>query len=277
MIRLSCPGCKKKLAVGDHLAGRIVVCPECKGKARVPKPAPPAVQPAEAVEALEEVEELEEVEDVLPARPQKTGIKPAPGQAGPRRPAGEDEDRPRRRPRDDYEDEDDRPRRRRRPKPRRIRLKSESGEGIFSEGIFGMEIFSVVIIGLALLAVPLLALCFVPGFGVLFILLAGGLGSLMAIGGGVWLLIVAFSEDSTTGFLCLFVPFYMFYFVLTEFETCRRPFLVYGLGMFLLLGARCAAGPGPGGYNSFGPPRRFGALPGPQPVSVASLPAEPLA
>jgi hypothetical protein len=256
MIRLSCPGCQKKIAVGEHLAGRIVVCPQCKRKARIPQPS--AVQPAEVVE-LEEVDELEEVEDVLPAGPPKAGIQATPTEARRRRPRE-----------DDNADEDDRPRRRRRPpKPRRRKLKYEQEGGIFSEGIFGMEVFTVVMIGLALLCLPLLALSFVPGVGAIFALLAMALGSIMSMAGGIWLLIVAFSEDSTTGLLCLFIPFYMFYFILTEFETCKRPFLVYALGLLLLFGSSCAAGPGPGGYRSFGRPGRLGALSGPPPCVAA--------
>jgi hypothetical protein len=268
MIHVPCPGCHKKLGIADKFAGRLVLCPACKTRVRVPTPERPAV------EQLEEVEELEEIEDVLPAGPPKTGIKSAAGQTGTRRPP-EDEDRPRRRPPDegDYDEEEDRPRRRRRriPKPRRRKLKYEQGGGIFSEGIFGMEVFTVVMLGVALLSLPLLALSFVPGVGAIFALLAMALGALMSMAGGIWLLIVAFAEDSTTGLLCLFIPFYMFYFILTEFETCKRPFFVYALGLILVFGASCAAGPGPG-YHSFGRPGRFGALSGPQPAYAAGAP-----
>jgi hypothetical protein len=131
-----------------------------------------------------------------------------------------------------------------------------------------MEVFTVVMIGAAVLAVPLLALCFIPTVGALFALLALALGGLMSMVGGIWLLIVAFSEDTTTGLLCLFVPFYSIYFILTEFDLCKKPVMVYGLGLLLTFGAVCAAGPGPGGYKS--PGRRFGALPGPQPAHVAA-------
>jgi hypothetical protein len=93
------------------------------------------------------------------------------------------------------------------------------------------------------------------------------LGAILSMTGGIWLLITAFSEDSMTGLLCLFVPFYMLYFILTEFETCKRPFFVYALGLILVFGASCAAGPGPGGYRA-GP--RFGALSAPPPVYAAA-------
>jgi hypothetical protein len=256
MIHVPCPGCTKKLGIDEKFAGRLVLCPACKTRVRVPTPAPPAA----GVDELEEVEELEEIEDVLPAGPPRAGITT---EARPRRPD----------PEPGYEDEEDRPRRRRRrPKPRRRKLKYEQEGGIFSEGIFGMEVFTVVIIGLALLSLPLLALCFVPGFGLLFVLLVGALGAVLSCGGGIWLLIVAFSEDSTTGLLCLFIPLYVFYFALTEFETCKRPFLLYGLGLILLLGAQCAAGTGPGGYHPFGRPGRFGALPAPPPAYAAVAP-----
>lgn len=251
MIHVPCPGCNKKLGIAEKFAGRLVLCPACRTKVRVPTPEQPAV------EELEELEELEEIEEVLPAGPPRGGITK---EAGPRRPE----------PEPGYEDEEDRPRRRRRkiPKPRRRKLKYEQEGGIFSEGIFGMEVFTVVMIGVALLSLPLLALSFVPAVGPIFALLAMALGAILSMAGGIWLLIVAFSEDSTTGLLCLFVPFYMFYFILTEFETCKRPFFVYALGLILVVGASCAAGPGPGGYR----PGRFGALPDPRPAYAAGVP-----
>ncbi len=260
MIHVPCPGCNKKLGIEDRFAGRLVLCPGCRTKVRVPAPE----QPAEA-EQLEEVEELEEIEDVLPAGPPRGAITK---EAGPRRAD----------PEPGYEDEEVRPRRRRRkiPKPRRRKLKYEQEGGIFSEGIFGMEVFTVVMIGVALLSLPLLALSFVPGVGAIFALLAMSLGAILSMAGGIWLLIAAFSEDSTTGLLCLFVPFYMFYFILTEFETCKKPFMCYALGLALVFGASCAAGPGPGGYRSFGRPGRFGALSAPPPALAAVAPRYPV-
>jgi hypothetical protein len=230
MIRLTCPGCQKILAIADTLAGRVVICPGCKGKVRVPKPGPPAP----AVEALEEVEELEEVEDVPPARPQKTGIKPAADRGGTRRPAEEDEDRPRRR-RPPEEDEDGRPRRRRRPpKARRRKLKYESGEGIF-----GMEPFTVVLIGLAILSLPLLALTFlVPKFG----LITSIIGFLIAFPSGLWFLWVVFTESPVAGLLCLFVPFFSIYWLITHFDECKRPFFLNTIGAVLWVASSCAGG-----------------------------------
>lgn len=86
-IRVTCPGCDKKLNVPDNVAGKAVRCPACKGAVKVP--------------AADEDEPLAEVvpDDDPPVRKAR------------RR---DEDDRPARRPqrrRDD--DEDDRPRKRR--------------------------------------------------------------------------------------------------------------------------------------------------------------------
>ena len=52
----------------------------------------------------------------------------------------------------------------------------------------------------------------------------------------VWLLIIAFQEDVVQGLLSLFVPFYLFYYVITRWETCQKPFffMLGGLGAVAL-------------------------------------------
>jgi hypothetical protein len=241
MIRLICPGCKKKLGIGDHLAGRVVVCPECKGKVRVPKPEPPA-----EVEMLEEVEELEEVEAKPPRPRPSTAVKrPAPTEDRPRpptgirrRPADEEDEPPRRKPRDEApaEEDEDRPRRKRKRKPKRYRLKSERGE---SNGLFGMEPFTVGLLGVGAVCVPLLLLAvFLPP--VLLVTLA--VGVLLMIAGGIWLLIVAFSDSPLQGVLCWFVPLYSIFYLVTHWEECKRPFFVQMVGLLLLMANSCVGG-----------------------------------
>src|SRR5262245_6349870 len=127
MIRFECGHCHKKLGIADTEAGKMIKCPGCGEKVRIPsaaggiapakKPPPPAAKPPPkpapakkpAAEDLVEVEPVNE--DKPPARAAKA-----------RRPARHDEDEeeeeaPRRRagraPRhDEDEEEDEEPRRR---------------------------------------------------------------------------------------------------------------------------------------------------------------------
>jgi HEAT repeat protein len=91
--------------------------------------------------------------------------------------------------------------------------------------LFGGELWG----GLGMLGtcIPLAIICF---FGVA----AGWIGLIgmwiilisLSLWGGIWLLVVAFSEDAVQGILCLFVPFYSLYYIITRFGECYRPLTV---------------------------------------------------
>ena len=55
----------------------------------------------------------------------------------------------------------------------------------------------------------------------------------------IWLLVIAFQEDVLQGLLSLFVPFYVLYYVITRWETCKNPFLFW-LGGWVAAGAGLA-------------------------------------
>jgi hypothetical protein len=51
-------------------------------------------------------------------------------------------------------------------------------------------------------------------------------GLLIAIGGGIWLLVVAFQESVGWGLACLLIPCAALYFVFTHWEKSKTPFLI---------------------------------------------------
>src|SRR5207244_2783805 len=63
---------------------------------------------------------------------------------------------------------------------------------------------------------------------------------LMATVAGFWHLIIAFQEGPMCGLLCLFVPFYSLYYLITRWDETQRPFFLNLAGAFLLIaGAVC--------------------------------------
>jgi hypothetical protein len=230
MIRLQCPGCRKNLGVKDELAGRLVACPQCKTKLRVPQPEP-------EVDELEEVED-EVVESVTTAP--RPGRRPPPPKTRPRD-DDEDDEAPReavrrsRRPRDEEEDEEDedepRPRpARKRKKKRRVR-RSGGGGGMGATFIAVGVVAAICIVMIVVsIFVPVVAL--VPMF----------LGWAIAFAGGVWFLVCAFQDDAIQGILCLFVPFYSLIYLITHFEEVKKPFLVQVVGTVLAIAGGCAGG-----------------------------------
>lgn len=62
-----------------------------------------------------------------------------------------------------------------------------------------------------------------------------GLGILLAAGGQIWFLIVAFQEDTVTGLLCIIVPLYSLVFLIAHLDVAGRPFVVNMLGSGMLV------------------------------------------
>ncbi len=243
MIRLQCPGCRKNLGVKDELAGRLVACPQCKAKIRVPQPEP-------------EVEELEEVEDEVP---ESITTAPRPGRRPPpakTRPRDDDEDeeesreavRRSRRPRDDEEDEEgEEEEEEPRPRPARKRNKKRRARRSGSGGGMGGLLIAVGV-GAGVCILMIVVSFFVPFLALIPMVL----GWLMAFAGGVWVLVVAFQDDVMQGLLCMFVPFYGLIYIITHFEETKKPLLLEVVGTVLAIvggcvggfgGARAASGP----------------------------------
>jgi hypothetical protein len=235
MIRLACPGCHKTLAIPDTLAGRLVACPKCKNKFRVPQPEP--------------ADPDDEAEVQVTARPRpgrSAPSRPAPP-ARPRRPAEEEDEQPvRRRPRPAEEEEDDleeapapsrrraeeddeegAPRRRERKKRRRTRP-SRPREGMDPMLMGAIGVGGVcLLLGLGALLLPWLAL--VPIC----------LGAFLYVAGYFWFIVVAFQDDVIQGILVFFVPFYFLYYLIVNWEGEKKPFLCSVAGFVLVMFGSC--------------------------------------
>lgn len=71
--------------------------------------------------------------------------------------------------------------------------------------------------------------------------IALGLGFLIGMVCGIWILVIAFSESVACGLMSMFVPFYGLYYIVTRWEQCGAPFLIslggnamWGLGYALV-------------------------------------------
>jgi hypothetical protein len=69
------------------------------------------------------------------------------------------------------------------------------------------------------------------------------IGSLVALAGAIWILVIAFQKNVGWGIACLCVPFVLFVFVAMNWAETKKPFLVW-LGDFALtiLGAVLGGG-----------------------------------
>jgi hypothetical protein len=84
-----------------------------------------------------------------------------------------------------------------------------------------------------------------PLLGGLLSLLMIGLGGMVSGGAGIWIVVIAFQDDTLQGVLTLLVPFYLVYYAITRWDTSKFAFLTYvagaavglcglGLGAFLI-------------------------------------------
>jgi hypothetical protein len=237
MIRFACPRCERKLSVADTLAGRVGSCPQCGTKVRIPgalealpadEPPPKrreaVASPPPEVVPVKKRRPPEVVEDVVEVVPPDEGVRSsAPPPPRPRRRRDEDDDDRR----DEDEDRPARPSGRRRKKRRR-RSTSQFG---------GMDPFLIGLLGVGGVGLLLVILTFIfPLFG----LLALGFGWLVSIAGGLWFLVLAFQDSATEGLLCMFVPFYGLYYLLTHFEEVKQPFFLNLIGVGILMGTSVA-------------------------------------
>ena len=64
-----------------------------------------------------------------------------------------------------------------------------------------------------------------------------GIGTLIAIVGGLWIVVIAFQESVLWGLCSLFIPCVALYYVITHWEKTKKPFLIEVAG-----GLLCALG-----------------------------------
>ncbi|TWT33595.1 hypothetical protein KOR34_34270 [Posidoniimonas corsicana] len=77
-----------------------------------------------------------------------------------------------------------------------------------------------------------------------------GVGAIVAIVGGIWVLVVAFQESIVWGLLSLFIPFAALVFVIMHWNKAAKPFLINVAGAVLMFVGALIAGPSP----DLGPP-----------------------
>lgn len=232
MIRFACSGCEKKLSVRDELAGRTAVCPSCKTKVRIPHPetageddrdqaaiAPPP-QPApkedeapvqdsrrgveEKAEELEEVDELEEVED---------------------------DDETARAPRTTDREDDEEPYRKPIRQRKKTRAKGKGWDWFSGETMFN----KIVLAALSLCFMLAVLAVFLPFLALIPLILS----IVMLFTAHIIVLLAAFQDDSMSGCLCLFVPFYAIYFILTHLDEVRSALLLYAGSLILVIVSFC--------------------------------------
>ncbi len=246
MIRMKCPKCEKKLAVDDSKAGGVAACPECGQRFRIPgtrqqtpasaKSSPAAVPPV----AKRRVPE-----------PKVASSKPV------KQPAA--------RPTEDWEHEDSSPYQVEKPvesKPppelrqsmfteveedmemedfgmdreyverKKARRRQERQAELFS----GVSYFKAMMYGCLFLFLLFGALAF---FKPVFVIIPILVGNAVAFAAGIWFLVLAFMDDDgiLPGILCLFVPFYSLYYLITRWDREWRPFVVQLMGLLIIFGS----------------------------------------
>jgi hypothetical protein len=60
--------------------------------------------------------------------------------------------------------------------------------------------------------------------------------------GGIWLLIVAFSESILWGLGCFFIPFVSLIFVIMHFDKAAKPFGIWLVGLIVMFGGSYLGG-----------------------------------
>ena len=232
-ITVLCTGCSAKLTAPDGAAGKRVKCPKCQTVLIVlaPPPQPEAGPKFELVETPEEPPAPvrkrvhdDEDDDAAPMSLEREE-KPAPSRPRPRR--------------DEEEDDPEPPRRKKasgRGSSKRRGSRRSGGNplaALGTGGAIGAAVGGVWLIGLVL------GLIWAPA-----LLLPVVIGYLVAFAGGIWFLVVAFSDSPAQGLLCLFIPFYSLIYLISNWEICKHPFSVQVGGMFMLIITSCLGGVG---------------------------------
>lgn len=221
MIRFLCPNCQKKLGVGDTMAGRPVVCPQCQHKFRVPQP---------EVEASEEA--APPPKEAAPAARFELALEPEPELVKKRKPVREDEDsqdrpKPKRKVvlADDGSEDEDRPR----PKKKKKGRRSQAAGGLSALEPYLRNLLIVGVIGV---------ISSVLGFiSPTLLLVPIGIGWIVSLVGDIWFLIVAFQDSPGQGILCILCWPYQLFYLISNWEETQRPFFVALVGTGILMAA----------------------------------------
>ncbi len=262
MIRFPCPGCEKKLSVKDELAGRVAVCPNCKTKVRVPQPETTADDAGKQEETAPPP--ASPMKSGRPRRP-KEGEGEAPVQPARRLAEEEVEEQEEVEELDEVEDGDDDggPSRKPARKRKKIRAKGRSWDWFSGETVFNKIVIAAISLNfmLAVLAVFLPFLALIPLL----------MSLVMLFTGHIMVLLAAFQDDGASGCLCLLVPFYSLYFVLTHLDEVRSALLLYLGSIILVIVSFCGLFAGASLWSAFTPRPRHGQISWPTTQRVAGV------
>jgi hypothetical protein len=216
------------MGVDDAKAGALGMCPGCKATFRIPMPgpvsAPPSpiplprpVTPPPAETPTAPVPHPAEAPAPMPFHDSTYAIELEPdGPAAPpkRAPSLAEQYAP-----DEDEDEDeDSPVARRR----------WQGEGVWTGDLIpGISNFALImiILGLGWVTLGGLSVAYrTPGLVML------GVGSLIFVVSGAWMLKIAFEESVGTGLACIFIPFYGLMFILSNLDRTGVPAVINLIG-----------------------------------------------
>jgi hypothetical protein len=206
------------LRIDEAHRGKTVRCPNCSERFVLPR----------------EEEEQGNEEAVTSYTTAKEQPPPIPPRLAPRRRVvDEDEDAPpRRRARDEEEPEEVEPLRRRRRDDEdddapRVRKRRRKKRRRIESSFAGLEWEKIALIALAGFWLLLTGAAFVfPPLAIgLF-----ALGGLLATAARIWMIVAAFQEDSSTGCLVMFFPWYGFLNV-----EDRRPLLLFGVALLFIV------------------------------------------
>ncbi len=207
MIQFLCPGCQQSFTVDNSRANSIGTCPKCSSRFYVPEsPDAPAPPPP------------------LPVRKSPKPVEPVTL----KRHRYED-DEPRRNSRqrtedwDDDDEEDDEPIR----KTKR-RSKKKKPLSFFDAG----NSFSVFLLGYVGLSILLMMLSFAVPSAVFVPMV---LGWFVASCAGLWFTILTFQDSIEAGLLCLFVPFYGLFYLISNFDYVKKSFYLSLVSMLMML------------------------------------------
>lgn len=62
-----------------------------------------------------------------------------------------------------------------------------------------------------------------------------GIGVIVGLVGGIWILMLAFQESIVWGIGCIFVPFVSLIFVVMNWDEAKKPFLINLGGLALMI------------------------------------------
>ncbi len=186
--------CTRRFAVKDALAGKKVKCPDCRQTVCIP-PTAEDVDPLTGLNDLD-FDELKRLPSLTPRRKKQKST--GQGRSGSAH-----------------------------------RSVDGSWRPAFSpKMIAGISVVSIIAVAFIVGLVNPTAMA-IMWLGLLLIfLLVGLVGSIVAAIGGIGMLIAAFEEDTTTGILYLFLPFYSAYFMISRWDDINSPKVAAaGIGM----------------------------------------------